>query len=329
MLFVGAGINGKAGLMWKELVEQVVKRSLACSMNPPPSAKRLDDAYAAIQSEHDLYAQATIAAQLLGPRRFGPMLRGIVYRRLQTDHRLSDLNKACAAAAAVRCQRLPPAVRSSEAFGYLAAIARLCTRPEIQAVVSYNYDTLLEHAISQVVNEPSWPSERRRPPVSIARQIAIHADTQPGRRSRLNVYHVHGCLPPPGVLLHLAADPVVVTQQDYARSMQEPYTWEDSTQLHCLRNFACLFLGLSMSDWNMLRLLHSALSPSPASPGARRRLRHFCIGASETSDQAAIACRLLAAHGVRFHAVRGRAPAVYAQVRAFTDELYLELEARS
>ena len=41
--------------------------------------------------------------------------------------------------------------------------------------------------------------------------------------------------------------------------MIEPYTWQTTLQLDCLRHDICIYLGTSMTDMNMLRLAHHAL----------------------------------------------------------------------
>jgi len=321
VLFVGAGINGDAGWMWPELLKELLTRGLQCSVEPAPSSDALAKLKESISKEHDFYAQASIASVLLGPNRFLPILRSVVYSRLQGIRDLSRLEELCRAAASSGkpVDDLGNTKQDVSAFGYLASLARLCTRREIVAVVTYNYDTLLEYAMECIVRAPKCPPSLKRTPVPIARQIERRRDH--ARKDRLDIYHVHGCLPPPGSLTHLADYPVVISQQDYARTIQNPYNWEDSSQLHYLRNFPCLFLGLSMSDWNMLRLLQSA-QPLQRRKHERRRL--YCVGASATKLQlqSALKARLLDEFGVSFHAAGHRK---YAQLRRFSDELYFKL----
>ena len=319
VLFVGAGINGDAGWQWPGLLKELLTRGLQCSVEPAPSRDALTKLQEAIAKEHDFYAQASIASVLLGPHRFLPILRSVVYSRLKRSCDLSRLEDLCRAAASKRTTPVDDFGSKGDvaAFGYLSSLARLCTRPEIVAVVTYNYDTLLEYAVECLIRAPDCPPEMKRKPVPIARQIDRRREQS--RKDRLDIYHVHGCLPPPGSLTHLADYPVVISQQDYARTMQDPYQWEDSSQLHFLRNFPCLFLGLSMSDWNMLRLLQAALPP----PRPKREQRWlYCIGTGADDLQSALKARLLEGVGVSFHAAGHER---YDQLRRFSDQLYFEL----
>lgn len=320
VLFLGAGVNGKAGLLWGGLLKKLLARGLEWGMESPPSARVRNKIVAKIVADHDFYARASLGSMLLGTRRFVPILQSLLYGRLHGSCDLSRLEALCRAAARrpmVWIDRLGPR-RLQEAFGFLAALARLCMRPEVVAVVTYNYDTLLEFAMESMVRDPERAPGMDRTPVPIARQVKVQ--NLPARGARLDVYHVHGCLPPPGGLTHLTDYPVVLGQEEYARSMQDPYSWEGSSQLHFLRSFPCLFLGLSMSDWNMLRLLRSAMVGDE--PGGRLH----CVGDSPQRLQRDLRARLLARVGVHYHAAVGRQP--FAQIRSFADQLFFELRKK-
>jgi len=49
---------------------------------------------------------------------------------------------------------------------------------------------------------------------------------------------------------------------EYLENMAQPYSWQTTTQLHFLRSHACLFVGSSMTDVNMLRMLQYAGRPA-------------------------------------------------------------------
>jgi len=321
VLFVGAGVNGGAGLTWKELLKQLLLRGIAGAVEPVPSADKRTKILAEIQREHDTYAQAGIAAILLGENRFTPELRNLIYSRLTQGDGLIRLEAMCAAAAKqpdVRMTELEGDETQQKNFGFLVSLARLCLRPEIGAVVTYNFDTLLELAMQMIADAAG--AKRARQPLSISRQTELRGG-QAGV-DWLPVYHVHGCLPPAGTGTHQLNIPVVLRQEDFARSMQDPYAWEESSQLHFLRSHPGLFFGLSMSDWNILRLLHSAGRDS-------RPRRLHCVGASPDPLQRELKRRLLAGLGVTYHAAVGKSDKVYADVRGFADALYLELEGKS
>lgn len=318
VLFTGAGINGEAGLMWDALLANVLRHGLACALTAPADVKQ---PLALIRAGYDPYAQAGIARTLMGARRFVPILRSALYSKPECD--FTALDQYCRSIATQDPACPPKDSPASSPFGYLASIARLCMRREIEAVVTLNFDTLLESAMQSIrlARQSSLTRWRRqvRLPVPVARQV--EARHRAGRGERLEIHHVHGCLPPPGGLARLLDYPIVLTQQDFARTMQEPYSRETSLQLHYLRSHPCLFLGLSMSDWNILRLLQAA---DPPRPDPRGVWRWCCIGVSPEPLQAEIKARLLADYAVGYHAFIG---ADYAPLRRFIDQLCAELES--
>lgn len=324
VLFLGAGVNGDAGLMWKELLEELLTRGIQSAVAPAQDAdaSRWLGHEVATDSAYDSYARAGIGALLLGPHQFLPTLRSLIYSRCD----LSGLDAMCRDAARNPGTAVDAlgAKASAGAFGLLAALARLCMRPEIIAVVTYNFDMLLELAMKDLLAERGTPvrpdrSWINRHPFPIARQFDRPPEAVP--HPQLAVYHVHGCLPPTGDPTHLTCAPVVLSQQDYTRTMQDPYAWEESSQLHFLRSYPCLFVGLSMTDWNILRLLQSAKT------GRETDGRLYAVGSTTTGLRGEIRSRLLAEYGVSFHGAEG--PEAYSGVRGFVDQLFSALHCEN
>jgi len=83
-----------------------------------------------------------------------------------------------------------------------------------------------------------------------------------------------------------APDAVVLTEQDYFDFFNDPTSLFNYTFLSLLREFSCLFVGLSMQDENIRRLLHyskkervrSLENEGERDEAIRRKsLRHFAI----------------------------------------------------
>ena len=66
------------------------------------------------------------------------------------------------------------------------------------------------------------------------------------------IYHVHGFLPKSGEV----DDAILVfSEQSYHSQFIDPYSWSNIIQLTTYLSNICLFIGLSLSDPNLRRLL--------------------------------------------------------------------------
>jgi hypothetical protein len=128
----------------------------------------------------------------------------------------------------------------------LGELARLTILNEgvrgVGEVLSYNYDTLLEDAIQQ--------------------HGRIFTEVLPGRQPAglgLRFIHVHG------MLRRAPSDDewVIFSEDDYHREYADPYSWSNVVQLHAFAQSRCVFVGLSMKDPNIRRLLEAAKSSAP------------------------------------------------------------------
>lgn len=68
------------------------------------------------------------------------------------------------------------------------------------------------------------------------------------------IYHVHGVIPASSTGTSLKPD-IVLTEDDYHKLYMHSYDWSNIEQLHALDRNTCFFIGLSMSDPNLRRLL--------------------------------------------------------------------------
>ncbi len=133
----------------------------------------------------------------------------------------------------------------------LKSIANLCApkrgKVGIKAIVTYNFDDLIEKNLKNInLNYKS-----------------IYNDGIIPNSDEIGIYHVHGFLPQSKAGYgDLTKSLLVFSEEGYHKLMLEPYNWANLTQLNFLMNNTCLFVGLSMTDPNMRRLLDIACQKS-------------------------------------------------------------------
>jgi len=131
----------------------------------------------------------------------------------------------------------------------LKAVAGLCKgtngRRGVRAVITYNYDNLLEVVLAD------------------RRAEAIWRDNQTVKRGRLPIFHVHGYVPVEGERSN--PNEIVFTEEQYHLAAQNSYSWPNLVQIRHLSNHVGLMVGLSMTDRSMRRLL-DALRKTPTPP---------------------------------------------------------------
>lgn len=121
----------------------------------------------------------------------------------------------------------------------LKGVAELCdsrSKTGVKSVVTYNYDSLLEHTLDQTLHRPIWNAGKS------------------ASERQLPIYHVHGYVP---LENNEGSSPeeIVFTEDQYNRVASDPYSWSNLVQIHCMSSTVGLMIGLSLSDRNMRRLL--------------------------------------------------------------------------
>jgi hypothetical protein len=122
----------------------------------------------------------------------------------------------------------------------LKSVVQLCfpqnnQEKKIRAVITYNYDCLLEVALANQPIQPIWRSDQ-----------VVAPDTLP-------IYHVHGYVPANGK--GSTAAEIIFTEEQYHLAAHDAYAWSNLVQLQHMTSSVGLMIGLSMTDRNMRRLL--------------------------------------------------------------------------
>ena len=109
-------------------------------------------------------------------------------------------------------------------------------KQSLTSVITYNYDDLIEEGL-------------RREKLILA---PVFGNQQPG--TFIPVYHVHGYLPQEGDV----PSNIVLSEREYHDIYKKAYDWSNVEQLHAMQRSVCFFIGLSMTDPNLRRLLDIA-----------------------------------------------------------------------
>lgn len=122
-------------------------------------------------------------------------------------------------------------------------------RQQAQGIITYNFDDVMERALRErgIGN------------------YSVFGQNQP--QHLFPIYHVHGFIP------YANKDDIksvpVLSEEEYHRVYASSYNWSNVEQLHALSRTTCIFIGLSMTDPNLRRLLDIAIQDSENDP------RHF------------------------------------------------------
>lgn len=120
----------------------------------------------------------------------------------------------------------------------------------VRSIITLNYDDLIEEEL-----------KKRKIPYQ-----SVFNDGKYG--SELPVIHVHG------IIKHENPEPVVpvLSEESYHNLYRRGNSWANIELLHAFYRHTCIFIGLSMSDPNIRRLLENAQEES-----SNHEIRHYAI----------------------------------------------------
>lgn len=123
----------------------------------------------------------------------------------------------------------------------LKAIAKLSsttstTKRLLESIITLNFDDLIERKLLK----------------EHIKYASIWNDVQKHSQGALPIFHVHGFLPNQE---KTKPHNLVFSEEAYHSQFIEPYTWSNLKQLNTFSSNICLFVGLSLTDPNLRRLL--------------------------------------------------------------------------
>ena len=133
-------------------------------------------------------------------------------------------------------------------------------------IITYNFDDILEQELSNRGLQEGNDF------------LAISKDAEISGHSKIPIYHVHGIIPEKG-----PADVVVFSEEEYHKRYSNSFHWSNVEQLHALSRKHCFFIGLSMTDPNLRRLLDAARNINKTDTEnhyaflRRQKLEKYCL----------------------------------------------------
>lgn len=128
--------------------------------------------------------------------------------------------------------------RISATSAFLNAVIDLIKRWRFEEIITYNFDNYLESALlANGIKNNSVDCQSRR------------------IKNYLPVLHVHGMIHPTDKTFDKN---VVLAEDEYHELYRDSYHWANVAQLYALTHTTCLFVGLSMTDPSLRRLLDIA-----------------------------------------------------------------------
>lgn len=145
---------------------------------------------------------------------------------------------------------------SVDSSDLLEEIGQLCIpnrgKLGVRAIINYNFDDLVEKNLKRLR----------------VKYHSIYGEGMIPDSDELGIYHVHGFLPQEKENYeNLTKSLLVFSEEGYHKLMLEPYNWANISQLNYMINNTCLFIGLSMTDPNMRRLLEIAAQKRTGNDG--------------------------------------------------------------
>jgi hypothetical protein len=122
----------------------------------------------------------------------------------------------------------------------------------LDSIITFNFDCLIEEGLEQA---------------SISKR-SIFSEAVKHDPNELPIYHVHGYLPRQG---DIPETELVFSEDAYHSQFIDAFSWSNLIQLNKLTQNTCLFIGISLTDPNMRRLLDVAWRKSPG------KMSHYII----------------------------------------------------
>jgi hypothetical protein len=241
-LFIGAGISTSAGLpKWETLLEKINE-----AVYKGMKSKKVGGKLSFIETTDKEDKIMTSLLSKLGDE--SPIINAAFLE--------STLGSTSAMSKEIRKALYGTTSKKMYHSKELRWLAKLCNHRgnyQIQSVVTFNYDDLLEQHLMDV-------------PVT---HMSIFKEEDEVIPNTLPVYHVHGYLPQ--FSRETDSHPLVITEHSYHSVYTDAYSWSNITQLIILKENTCLFLGLSMNDPNLRRILDIAARKN------HNKLKHFAF----------------------------------------------------
>lgn len=215
-LVIGSGISSSYGLpTWDELLQRLLLKTIE---NEPTKSVALSKFFTRVFNPSPLIAGRYLQESLLDSKvqnKFEEEVRSALYETYDDSVDSEIMNE----------------------------IIRFCVAPgnspNLNGIITYNYDDIVE-------------SKLKSTGIDIPFESIYGQAVNPDNRS-LSIYHVHGYLPKEGKLGD--HNSITLGEFVYHEQYNNIYSWNNIVQINKFRDTTCLFIGTSLSDPNIRRLL--------------------------------------------------------------------------
>lgn len=147
----------------------------------------------------------------------------------------------------------PKSISKDKTIYHVASLINRYSTKNNLKIISYNYDNFLEQYLDKYFNDKP--------------NFEVIYDETGITKTSIPIYHVHGFLPftndsnleeNHNKINSKYRDSIKLTEDNYYYLYNNPYSWQIVTQLEIFRNSTCLFIGCSLTDPNIRRLLKLA-----------------------------------------------------------------------
>ena len=146
---------------------------------------------------------------------------------------------------------------SSELVNAISDVIVADSEKRINNVITYNFDDLIETRLSEL-GYKDYNSVYGK-----------NRDTS----KYLQIYHVHGMIPEKRSIISTP----ILSEKDYHNLYKNNHNWANVVQLYSLNTTTCFFIGLSLTDPNLRRLLDFSFSDEGPSMADISRCPHFAF----------------------------------------------------
>ena len=124
----------------------------------------------------------------------------------------------------------------------------------LDSIITFNFDELIEENLEK----------------SNIRFKPVYAEGMRNDPKELPIYHVHGYLPRTGAIPDNTD--IVFSEDAYHNQFIDSFSWSNMIQLNKLSQNTCFFIGLSLADPNLRRLMDVSNRKNPS-----KNLNHYII----------------------------------------------------
>jgi hypothetical protein len=128
----------------------------------------------------------------------------------------------------------------SEAVNLSPTVESIVSLSNVRRICCSNYDDILEEGYTNL---------------GIKCRPLVRGDDLPFDSDEVLICHPHGFLPRTRYSRDYLREPIVLSEDDYHELYATPYSWANVIQLNLFISFNMLFVGCSLKDPNLRRLL--------------------------------------------------------------------------